>query len=91
MNTEPNTEPLNEAIIEGISRHLDELNEAGVALDWRFLSELSDALEAEALRLHLDENLIDKLKEALAREVALTLGLEAQLPEAGQGRAAQTA
>lgn len=91
MNTEPNTEPLSEAIIEGIGRHLDELSEAGVALDWRFLSELSDALEVEALRLHLGENLIEELKETLASEVALTLGLEAQLQEAGQGRAAQTA
>ena len=84
MDTRINTEPLSEAIIEGVSRHLDELSEAGVALNWRFVSELSDALEAEALRMHLDENLIDELKATLAREVALTLGLEAQLPEAGQ-------
>ena len=84
-------EPLSEAIIEGIGRHLDELAQAGVVLDWRFLGELSGALEAEALRRGLEANLIDKLKEALAREAALILGLEPQLPDVGQGQVAQTA
>ena len=91
MKTGNNTEPLSEAIIEGIGHHLEELDEAGVALDWRFLSELSDALEAEALRQGLEAGLIDELKETLTTEVALSLGLETQQPEAGQGKAVQAA
>ena len=91
MKTGNNTEPLSEAIIEGIGHHLDELDEAGVALDWRFLSELSDALEVEALRQGLEASLIDELKEALTTELASTLGLEAQPPGAGQRKAVQAA